>query len=93
MERRAQSMVFWPGITNDTQRIRATSLHCITNAPSQAQTPSIPAIPPSTPFDMIVADFFDFRGNHYFDLLEIIYPAGRRYIPHRQAVQVLVPGA
>ena len=65
MERRAQSIVFWPGITNDIQRIRATCLHCNTNAPSQAQTPSFPASPPSTPFDMIVADFFDFGGNHY----------------------------
>ena len=65
MERRAQSIVFWPGITNDIEHIRATCHHCNTNAPSQAQTPSTPAGTPSTPFDMIFADFFDFGGNHY----------------------------
>ena len=65
MERRAQSIVFWPGISADIQQIRTACTHCNTNAPSQAQTPSTPANPPSTPFDMIFADFFDFGGHHY----------------------------
>ena len=65
MERRAHSIVFWPGITQDIAETRATCSHCNTNASSQAQTPSIPASAPSTPFEMIFADFFYFGGNHY----------------------------
>ena len=65
MERRAQSIVFWPGMTDDILQTRAKCSHCNANAPSQAQTPSTPASPPSTPFEKIFADFFDFGGNHY----------------------------
>ena len=35
------------------------------NAPSQAQHPTSPACPPSTPFEKIFADFFDYGGHHY----------------------------
>lgn len=65
MELRAQSIVFWPGITNDIQKIRSKCRDCNRNAPSQAPLPSEPAIPPSTPFEQIFADFFDFGGHHY----------------------------
>ena len=65
MELRAQSIVFWPGMTKDIHQIRAKCTDCNTNAPSQAQLPSNPASPPSTPFEMIFADFFDFGGHHY----------------------------
>ena len=65
MERRAQAIVFWPGMTNDIQQVRDSCSHCNTTAPSQAQLPSTPATPPSTPFEQIFADFFDFGGHHY----------------------------
>lgn len=65
MELRAQSIIFWPGITKDINQIRAKCMDCNKNAPSQAQVPSDPAIPPSTPFEKIFADFFDFGGHHY----------------------------
>ena len=65
MERRAKSIVFWPGMTDDIQQTRDKCSHCNTNAPSQAQLPSTPADPPSTPFEKIFADFFDSGGNHY----------------------------
>ena len=65
MERRAKSIVFWPGMTDDIQQTRAKCSHCNANAPSQPQLPSTPAKPPSTPFEKIFADFFDFGGNHY----------------------------
>ena len=65
MERRAQSIVFWPGMVNDIQQVRAKCNDCNTIAPSQAQLPSNPAKPPKTPFEQVFADFFDFAGHHY----------------------------
>ena len=65
MEQRAQSIVFWPGMTRDIQQVRAKCMDCNVNAPSQAQHPTSPACPPSTPLEKIFADFFDYGGHHY----------------------------
>ncbi|XP_012939004.1 uncharacterized protein K02A2.6 [Aplysia californica] len=65
IELRAQAIVFWPGITNDIQSTRTKCRECNRNASSQAPLPSEPAIPPSTPFEQIFADFFEFGGHHY----------------------------
>ena len=65
MQSRAQSIVFWPGMTLDIQETRSRCRECNRNAPSQAPLPSEPAIPPSTPFEQIFADFFEFGGHHY----------------------------
>ena len=58
MQSRAQSFVFWPGMTLDIQETRSRCRECNRNAPSQAPTPSEPAVPPLTPFEQIYADFF-----------------------------------
>lgn len=65
MEQRARSIVFWPGMTSDIRAIRDTCMKCIKNAPSQAATPPIMSNTPSTPFESIFADFFDYGGRHY----------------------------
>jgi hypothetical protein len=65
MQLRAQSIIFWPGMTADIQETRARCNECNRNTPSQASLPSEPATPPSTPFEEIFADFFDFGGRHY----------------------------
>ncbi len=65
MELRALSIVFWPGITDDIHSTRSGCRECNRNAPSQAPLPSEPAIPPSTPFEQVFADFFEFGGHHY----------------------------
>ena len=65
MQSRAQSIVFWPGMTLDIQDIRSRCRECNRNAPSQAPTLSEPATPPLTPFEQIFADFFEFAGHHY----------------------------
>ena len=65
MQSRAQSIVFWPGMTRDIQETRDRCRQCNRNAPSQAPIPSEPAIPPKTPFEQIFADFFGYGGHHY----------------------------
>ena len=65
MQSRAQSIVFWPGMTLDIQDIRTKCRECNRNAPSQAPTPSEAATPPLTPFEQVFADFFELAGHHY----------------------------
>ena len=65
MGARARSIVFWPGMTDDMNRTRASCRECITNAPSQPSLPPTLSVPPSTPFEKIFADFFDCAGQHY----------------------------
>ena len=65
MESRARSIVFWPGMTNHMRAVRELCSACNRSAPSQAATPAIPSPVPSTPFESIFADFFDFGGCHY----------------------------
>lgn len=65
MSNRAKSIIFWPGMTDDIKRTRATCRDCNNNAPSQAPLPATPATPPSTPFEEVFADYFDCVGRHY----------------------------
>ena len=65
MESRARAIVFWPGMSQDIQNVRDACLHCCRNAPSQAATPAIAPHIPSTPFESIVADYFESHGHVY----------------------------
>ena len=65
MSARARELVFWPGISRDIQSTRDTCHSCNKNAPSQTARPAMDSSVPSTPFEMIFADYFEFRGNHY----------------------------
>ena len=65
MTDRAQSVVYWPGITEDIQRARSSCRACCRNAPSQAALPAIPPECPETPFEAVFADFFEESGHHY----------------------------
>ena len=65
MSSRAQSTVFWPGISKDINATRVNCIQCNRNAPSQAAMPAAPPSTPSTPFEMIFADFFSYAGSHY----------------------------
>ena len=61
----AQSAVFWPGISYDIDRTRKVCRTCTRNAPSQASLEPVPPLIPTTPFEAIVADFFELIGMRY----------------------------
>ena len=65
MTARARTLVFWPGISRDVQRLRDACQQCNRNAPSQAALPAVEPSLPSTPFEMVFADYFQFSGHHY----------------------------
>ena len=65
MEQRARAIAYWPSMSNDIRNTREGCTKCNRNAPSQAATPPIPSPPPSTPFEAVFADFFDYGGHHY----------------------------
>ena len=82
MEQRAHSMVFWPGMTADIRSVRADCYYCNKNSPSHSPLPSIVADPPSTPFEKVFGDFFNFGGHHF---LVIGCPVGPKFF-RRQPV-------
>ena len=61
----AESTVFWPNITRDIERTRQLCKWCNQNAPSQPKTPPVTPIIPTTPFEAVVADYFQFKGWDY----------------------------
>ena len=65
MGARARETVFWPGMSEDIERIRQACQQCTKIAPSQPDVPATLSIPPSTPFEQIFADYFNCAGHHY----------------------------
>ena len=65
MTHRAQSSVFWPGITTDLAATRANCRCCDRNAPSQPKMPPTEPHIPTTPFEALAADYFHLQGSYY----------------------------
>ena len=65
MMHRAEQSVFWPGISTDISRVRATCRTCVRNAPSQPAGPPVTPPSPCYPFEMIAADYFHLDGWNY----------------------------
>jgi hypothetical protein len=70
MTSKAEASIFWPGITNDIQAIRAICPHCNRMAPSQAAPPPIPPTLPEYPFQCICADYFHYQGQTYLVIVD-----------------------
>ena len=67
---RAESSVFWPGITRDIQASRDRCIQCHQNAPSNPSAPPTTPILPAYPFQCICADYFTYKGVTYLVIVD-----------------------
>ena len=67
---RAESSVFWPGITPDITNLRYSCSQCNRMAPSQPNAPPTPPIYPVYPFQCVCADFFHYKGINYLVVVD-----------------------
>ena len=65
MYSRAQTIVYWPRLVADLENAREACRLCHQNAPSHARLPPTVSTIPTTPFQMIFADYFQLKGKHY----------------------------
>ena len=70
MMARAESSIFWPGMTEDIAKIRNECEHCHRMAPSQPAAPPTQPILPVYPFQAICSDFFSYKGVHYIVVVD-----------------------
>ena len=67
---KAESSVFWPGITADITATRADCTLCHRMAPSQAAMPPVPPTLAQYPFQCICADLLTTSGMHYLVIVD-----------------------
>ena len=70
MNSRAKKCIFWPGITNDIKKKRDSCLKCHRIAPSQPNAPPQQPTVPEYPFQLICADYFEYRGSSYLIIVD-----------------------
>ena len=70
MTARAESSVFWPGITPAISALRATCQHCNRIAPSNPSAPPTPLSNPEYPFQCVCADYFHYKGCNYLVVVD-----------------------
>ena len=70
MTARAESTVFWPGITTSIIALRDTCNHCNQMAPSQPSAPPSPTVLPAYPFQCVCANFFHHKGVNYLVIVD-----------------------
>ena len=70
MTARAESSVFWPGITKDIQKVRDLCHQCNRNAPSNPSPPPTPQMLPEYPFQCLCADYFQVKGITYLIIVD-----------------------
>ena len=95
MNARAESSVFWPGITNDIIKIRARCCHCDQMAPSQPSAPPVTPIRPEYPFQCICADYCQKEGSNYLIMVDrysswpIVHRAGYGEMTSKNLISAL----
>ena len=67
---RAETSVFWPGITSDIISLRNKCNHCNCMAPSQPSALPTPTVPTLYPFKCVCADFFHYKGGNYLVIVD-----------------------
>ena len=68
--RNAEGSVFWPGLSSDVERARASCRDCDTIAPSQSKLPPEDRIVPCRPFQCVAADYFELSGTSYLVVVD-----------------------
>ena len=67
---RAETCMFWPGITNDIKAKRENCMRCHRCAPSNPNAPPKQPEIPRYPFQLICADYFNYRGYNYLIIVD-----------------------
>ena len=67
---RAESAVFWPGISADICEVRDRCSLCQQMAPSNPSPPPTPPRVPDYPFQLICADYFHHSGANYLVIVD-----------------------
>ncbi|XP_071478837.1 uncharacterized protein [Diadema antillarum] len=70
MTARAESSVFWPGITPAIAALRAQCHQCNRIAPSNPSAPPTPLLSPAYPFQCVCADYFHYKGCNYLVIVD-----------------------
>ena len=70
MTLRAQSSVWWPGITPQIKETRDKCKICNECAPSQPSAPPEPLQHPDYPFQQVASDYFQAGGYHYLVIVD-----------------------
>ena len=70
MMARAESSVFWPGISQDIKQVRERCAECNRMAPSQPSMPPKPLLHPEYPFELVCADYFMYKGHNYLVIVD-----------------------
>ena len=65
MRSRADTCIFWPGITADIEKKRAMCATCDVNTPSQQALPAATPALPTGPFQAVASDYFSLKGREY----------------------------
>ena len=70
MTLRSQHSVWWPNLSKDIERVRASCLTCHKNAPSQQPLPPVNPPMPEHPFQLVSSDYFQLEGHVYLVLVD-----------------------
>ena len=70
MMARAESSVFWKGITPAINAVRASCQHCNHIAPSNPSAKPTPLSNPDYPFQCVCKDFFHYKGCNYLVVVD-----------------------
>jgi hypothetical protein len=65
MQLRAERSVFWPGLTEDLNKVRSACDSCCRTAPSHSRLPPVAPIVPEYPFQHVVMDYMELDGTIY----------------------------
>ena len=70
MVARAETSVFWPGITPAITALRTSCQQCNRSAPSNPSAPPVPPLSPEYPFQCLCADYFSYQGHHFLVVVD-----------------------